>query len=69
MFYKITEYNDDIHFIDSNGNAVALIECNKAYTPDGINVGFVELDSIEDAIKYFNLKPDPSEIIKSLSLR
>lgn len=42
---------DAITFEDVN-----LLECDIAYTPDGINVGWTEFQSIEEAEQYFNIQ-------------
>jgi hypothetical protein len=36
-----------------------LLEGEIAYTPEGINVGWTELNSLEDALQYFNLELIP----------
>jgi hypothetical protein len=40
-----------------------LMEANIAYTPEGINVGWTELENLETALEYFNLElvPEPEE--------
>ena len=40
-----------------------LLEANIAYTPEGINVGWTELENLEEAMEYFNLEllPEPEE--------
>jgi len=40
-----------------------LMEVNIAYTPEGINVGWTELENLETALDYFNLElvPEPEE--------
>jgi len=40
-----------------------LMEVNIAYTPEGINVGWTELENLETALEYFNLElvPEPEE--------
>lgn len=40
-----------------------LLEANIAYTPEGINVGWTELENLEAALEYFNLEliPEPEE--------
>lgn len=41
-----------------------LLEANIAYTPDGINVGWAELENLEQAIEYFNLEKRNYETIE-----
>ena len=40
-----------------------IMEVEIAYTPEGINVGWIELDNLESALEYFNLElvPEPEE--------
>jgi hypothetical protein len=40
-----------------------LLEAEIAYTPEGINVGWTELENLETALEYFNLElvPEPEE--------
>jgi hypothetical protein len=38
-----------------------LLEANIAYTPEGINVGWTELENLETALEYFNLELIPEE--------
>ena len=40
-----------------------LMDANIAYTPEGINVGWTELENLETALEYFNLElvPEPEE--------
>jgi len=40
-----------------------LMEAEIAYTPEGINVGWTELENLETALEYFNLEliPEPEE--------
>lgn len=40
-----------------------LMEVEIAYTPEGINVGWTELENLETALEYFNLEllPEPEE--------
>ena len=38
-----------------------LVEVEIAYTPDGINVGWDEFNSIEDAMQHYNIELKPIE--------
>jgi hypothetical protein len=38
-----------------------LLEGEIAYTPEGINVGWTELENLETALEYFNLELVPEE--------
>jgi hypothetical protein len=58
MIYKLLiengEYQDKTTKESRN-----LMECEIAYTPEGINVGWLEFDSIEEAMQYFNIELKP----------
>ena len=55
MVYKIIKETGD--YIDAiTGEDVNLLECDIAHTPDGINVGWAEFQSIEEAEQYFNIQ-------------
>lgn len=55
MFYKLHdeagEYRDKTSLEPKN-----LLSANEALTPDGLNVGWTELENLETAIDYFNLE-------------
>lgn len=36
-----------------------LLEAEIAYTPEGINVDWLEFDTIEEAMAHFNIEPKP----------
>jgi len=40
-----------------------LLEAEIAYTPEGINVGWTELENLDAALEYFNLElvPEPEQ--------
>lgn len=46
MFYKLEE-NKDGNAQDSTGNKYLLIECDKAQSPKGTNVGYTEFPTPE----------------------
>ena len=60
MIYKL--FLEEGEYVDkTTGEPRNLLEAQIAYTPDGINVGWTELDNLEAAMLYFNLDPKPVE--------
>jgi hypothetical protein len=60
MIYKL--FLEEGEYVDkTTGEPRNLLEAEIAYTPDGINVGWTELDNLEAAMLYFNLDPKPVE--------
>lgn len=51
LFIEDGEYQDKTTKEPRN-----LLEANWAETPEGLNVGWTEFDSLEEAITYFNLE-------------
>ena len=47
---------------DKNGVRYTLNECGVAITPQGVNYGYEEFESREDALKHYNVEDIP-EII------
>ena len=43
-----------------------LLEANIAYTPDGINVGWTEFETLELAMEYFNLETKQAKTAEEL---
>ena len=63
MVYKL--FLEDGEYQDKTTKEIRnLLEANIAYTPDGINVGWTELENLESAIEYFNLEKRDYEIIE-----
>ena len=55
MVYKL--FIEDGEYQDKTTKEIRnLLEANIAYTPDGINVGWTELENLESAMGYFNLE-------------
>lgn len=55
MVYKIFNENGD--YVDATTKEPRnLLAANWAETPEGLNVGWTEFDSLEEAIQYFNLE-------------
>ena len=55
MVYKL--FIEDGEYQDKTTKEIRnLLEANIAYTPDGINVGWTELENLESAMIYFNLE-------------
>ena len=63
MVYKKIQ-NAEGSYIDGNNTRWDILEAHEAYTPEGINVGWDEYDSIEAAaIAYgLTLLPEPVEV-------
>ena len=60
MIYKL--FLEEGEYVDkTTGEPRNLMEVEIAYTPDGINVGWTELDNLEAAMLYFNLDPKAVE--------
>ncbi len=58
MVYKKIQ-NDEGNYIDKKQVRYDILEANEAYTPEGLNVGWDEYDSIEAAAIYYGLKLSP----------
>ena len=57
LFIEEGLYRDRLTKEDRN-----LMEVEIAYTPEGINVGWDEFNSLEDAIYSYNIELKPKEI-------
>ena len=65
MVYKL--FIEDGEYQDKTTKEIRnLLEANIAYTPDGINVGWTELENLESAMIYFNLENRDYENINQL---
>jgi hypothetical protein len=60
MIYKLFIEDGDYRDIDTL-EPRNMMEVNIAYTPDGINVGWDEFNSIEDAMQHYNIELKPIE--------
>jgi hypothetical protein len=60
MIYKLFIEDGDYRDIDTL-EPRNMMEVNIAYTPDGINVGWDEFNSIEEAMQYYNIELKPIE--------
>ena len=55
MVYKI--FNEVGDYVDAKTKEPRnLLSANWAETPEGLNIGWTELDSLEETIAYFNLE-------------
>lgn len=55
MIYKL--FNEEGEYVDNiTEEPRNLLEATLVYTPEGINVGWVELDNINVAMNYFNIR-------------
>jgi len=60
MIYKCLE--EEGNYLDiTTDEPRNLLQANIAYTPEGVNVGWTEYDTLEDAMEGFNLKIKPEE--------
>jgi hypothetical protein len=60
MIYKL--FIEDGEYVDkTTGEPRNLMEVEIAYTPEGINVGWDEFDSIEEAMTHYNIELKPIE--------
>jgi hypothetical protein len=60
MIYKL--FIEDGEYVDKiTGEPRNLMEVEIAYTPEGINVGWDEFDSIEEAMTHYNIELKPIE--------
>lgn len=58
LFLEEGEYRDLTTKEDRN-----LMEVEVAYTPEGINVGWDEFNSLEEAMTHYNIELKPKPII------
>jgi hypothetical protein len=56
MLYKKIE-NPEGGYQDKDGNRCDLLECNETFTPEGLNVGWVEYPTKAKALKKLGLSP------------
>jgi hypothetical protein len=59
LFLEEGKYRDITTHEDRN-----MMEVEIAYTPDGINVGWDEFNSIEEAMSAYNIEIKPEPIIE-----
>ena len=60
MIYKLFIEDGDYRDIDTL-EPRNMMEVEIAYTPDGINVGWDEVNSIEEAMQHYNIELKPIE--------
>jgi hypothetical protein len=58
MIYKLFIEDGDYRDIDTL-EPRNMMQVDIAYTPDGINVGWDEFNSIEEAMQYYNIELKP----------
>lgn len=56
MVYKLFDEEGD-YVSTETGEPKNLLFTEIAYTPEGINFGWSEFDSLESAMNYFKIKP------------
>lgn len=54
MYYRLTQ--DEYGDYEKDGIRYALLECNAAYTPQGLNVGYTYFDGKDDAVQAWGLR-------------
>ena len=65
MIYKLFLEDGDYQDIDTK-EPRNMMEVEIAYTPDGINVGWDEFNSIEEAMAYYNIELKPQDNVDEL---
>lgn len=55
MVYKLYNEEGDYQKIDTK-ERVNLCFCETAITPEGVNVGWMPFDTLEEAMVYFNIE-------------
>ena len=58
MVYKLFIEDGEYQDIDTK-EPRNMMEAEIAYTPDGINIGWDEFNSIEDAMSHYNIELKP----------
>ena len=53
--------NAEGQYIDAQQARWDILEAHEAYTPEGLNVGWDEFESLEEAASYYGLTYDPAE--------
>ena len=67
MVYKL--FIEDGEYVDKTTKEPRnLLSANWADTPDGINVGWTEFETLELAMEYFNLETKQAKSIEELEL-
>ena len=65
MVYKL--FIEDGEYQDKTTKEIRnLLEATIAYTPDGINVGWTEFETLELAMEYFNLETKQAKTAEEL---
>lgn len=65
MVYKL--FIEDGEYQDKTTKEIRnLLEAAIAYTPDGINVGWTEFETLELAMEYFNLETKQAKTAEEL---
>lgn len=61
LFYEDGDYQDSDTKEPRN-----MMEVEIAYTPDGINIGWDEFDSIEEAMLHYNIELKPQDNVDEI---
>ena len=59
VFKQIAEPTGE--WINNDGERRTLLSGHIAYTPDGVNVGWVEFETVEECAQAWGLRFDPPE--------
>lgn len=59
-WYKLTP-SEDGNVRDANGKRYHLHECGAAYTPQGLNYGYVQFPTRADALAHYKVEEIPVE--------
>ena len=59
MYCKLFESQDG-EYTNAQGKTCTLISCSAAYTPDGLNEGWLYYPSLKAALKAFAIKLNPA---------
>ena len=55
MFYQLSK-NENGEYITESNEIVDLLKCNLSISKEGVNIGWTEFKTDEEAIKFFGLK-------------
>lgn len=65
MIYKLFYEDGDYQDADTK-EPRNMMQVEIAYTPDGINIGWDEFDSIEEAMLHYNIELKPQENVDEI---
>lgn len=65
MIYKLFYEDGDYQDVDIK-EPRNMMQVEIAYTPDGINIGWDEFDSIEEAMLHYNIELKPQDNVDEI---